>query len=139
MHGETPFMVVSVDKAENSAALNEERQQLFELQLNARSLPFKKVIGVYNGDRETSYIVLNANEGDSDKILPLARRYGQESVLSVDFNRFATLLFLHPGNGGPDVRDYRGVGFWRELDDGELLPHSYTLDGNKVYSTRAFA
>lgn len=139
MNGDTPFMVVSVDKIENSDELNTERQQLFELQLEARSLSFKKVLGVYNGDRETSYIVLNANEGDADKILPLARRYGQESVLSVDFNRFATLLFLHPGNGGPDVKDYRGVGFWRELDDNEILPLSYTQDGNKVYATSAFA
>lgn len=134
-----PFLVVSCDLAANHPDINALRRELFEEQMSARGLFYQRALGSYEGTTEVAYIVLNANEGDADKLLPLARRYGQESVLSVDFNRFATLLFLNPGNGGPDVKNYKGIGFWRELTDEEPLPESYTKVGAKVFATRQYA
>lgn len=136
----TPFVVFSVDKADLPAEINRERQTMVEAQLAARGLRFKKVQGVYKGARETAYIVTLHAQGLEDTILTLARRYGQESVLQVDFNRFAMLLFLNPGNGGPNVKDFKGVGYWREITaDDAANEDNFTQDGDKYYSTRQYA
>lgn len=135
-----PFVIFSVDKADLSPEVNRERQNFVERQLAARNLPFKKVQGVYKGVRETAYKVSLYGQGVEDWILLLARRYGQESVLQVDFNRFAMLLFLHQGNGGPNVKTFKGVGYWREITADEAANEdNFTQDGDRYYSTRQFA
>lgn len=140
MNGNTPFVIFSVDKTNLSAEHNAERQKLVERQLYVRDLPFKKVQGSYKGVRETAYVVPLDQQGIEDGVLTLARRYGQESVLQVDFNGYAMLLFLNPGNGGPNVKDFKGVGFWREITADEAAnDESFTQDGDKYYSTRQFA
>ncbi len=114
MQGNTPFVVVSVDKTDLSPEINLSRQHTFERQLYARDLSFKRVEGVYKGAREIAYVVPLDHEGDEDKVLVLAQRYGQESVLQVDFNRYAMLLYLREA-GEPIVKSFEGVGHWREL------------------------
>lgn len=140
MNAESPFIVLSSDRASNSAELNAAERDLFERQLRARNLDFKQVDGVYKGTRETSYVVLTPTTGDEQNAISLARRYGQESVLLVDANRYATLVFLNPGQGGPHIKELKGVGHWRATDRTEAeTQDSYTQDGEAYYVTRALA
>lgn len=137
MNTQTPFMIMSADRAEYGADINAERRKLLVRQFEARGLSFKEVEGSYNGTKETSYVIPVHSSGDESLVLTLARRYGQESVLSVDANRFATLLYLHSDMGGPDVKAVEPVGHWRALDASEPDPASYTRDGSQRYTTAA--
>ena len=132
-----PFVVFTSDRAEYGADVNAERRDLLERQLTARGLDWKRVEGSFAGSRETRYVVLTPQDGDEHSCLQLARRYGQDSVLIVDANRYATLAYLHPGNGGPDIRGWKPVGFWRHVTRQEAEESgAYTRDGDSYYTTR---
>lgn len=136
MNTEMPFIVLSSDRADNSPEVNKERRILLEHQLAARGLDFKQVTGVYKGLQEVSYIVLTPKDGDEHACLQLARRYGQESVLLVDANRYTVEALLNEGAGGVDINFTRPLGFWRRLPDYEPLPARYTQDGCAFYATQ---
>lgn len=138
MNTETPFLVLSADRIEYDESLNALRRDTFEHQLRARELDFKRVDGSYKGTREVSYVVLIPTTGAEADAIRLARRYGQESVLYVDANRFATLITLYPGQGGPDISGHRGAGWWREVDQlAAQNAEAYTRDGERFYVTKA--
>jgi hypothetical protein len=137
MNVEIPFVIFTSDRSIYDAELNAQRRGMLERQLTARGLDWKRVEGSYAGSLETSYVVLTPNDGDEHGCLQLARRYGQDSVLIVDANRYATLAYLHPGNGGPDIRGSKPVGFWRHVTRQEAEESgSYTRDGDTYYTTR---
>lgn len=135
MNIQTPFIVISADKASNTDEVNASQRVFFEHQLYARDLDFKQVEGSYEGKREVSYIVLIQHPYDEHAVLQLARRYGQQSVLSVDANRFATLLLLNESGGGPDIKEFKGLGHWRALAWNEIISEgaAYTKDGSTYY------
>lgn len=136
MNIQTPFIVLSASRAELTPELNAERSALLERQLEARDLSFKRVEGSYNGSREIAFLVLAPDDNALAACYRLARRYGQESVLHVDANRYAALVFLTPDVGGPDIASVSGVGFWRSAlqEEAESLP-SFTRDGADYYIT----
>lgn len=140
MNIQTPFTILSASRSELTAELNAERSDLLERQLAARDLSFKRVEGSYKGEREISFLVLTPDDRAESLVLRLARRYGQESVLHVDANRYAALLFLHPDVGGPDVSSVSGVGFWRSAAQAEAESlEAYTRDGADYYITSEVA
>lgn len=135
MNTQTPFVVISADRATYSAELNAQRRDMFEHQLAARELDFKRVQGVWKGIPEVSYIVLIPEPGDEHNALRLARRYGQESALYVDANRHATLLALNAEDGGPDIKEQVGLGQWSPVSKAYALHlDAYTLDGDQYYA-----
>lgn len=117
MNIETPFLIVTSDRAEYTATVNDMRRDTFRHQLSLRGLSFKEVQGVYKGNAETAYLVLIHDTGEEHAALRLARRYGQESALYVDANRAATLMILRPEVGGPDVDDTENLGMWAEVPE----------------------
>lgn len=138
MNIETPFIVLSSDRAQYHEELNAARRDTFEHQLRARGLDFKRVIGAYKGASEVSYIVLVPTTGDEQNAVRLARRYGQESVLLVDANRYASLIYLNEGEGGISIKEIKGIGFWRETTESDATAgDAYTRDGDRYYTTRA--
>lgn len=136
MNIQTPFTILSASRSELTPELNAERSAMLERQLAARDLSFKRVEGSYKGTRETSFLVLTPDDNAESAVTRLARRYGQESVLHVDANRYAVLLFLTPDMGGPDVASISGVGFWRSAAQSEAESlEAYTRDGTDYYIT----
>lgn len=135
MNIETPFVVISADRASNTDELNAQRRDMFEHQLEARDLDFKRVVGVWQGKEEVSYIVLIPEPGDEHNALRLARRYGQEAALYVDANRHATMLALNAEDGGPDIKESIGVGQWLPVSKAYALAQdAYTRDGEIYYA-----
>jgi hypothetical protein len=81
-------------------------------------------------------VLTPADVGAQHAVLELARRYGQESVLQVDANRFATLLFLNPPGAVPDIKRYASIGFFRQISAVEAAnAGNYTKDGETYYGT----
>lgn len=73
-----------------------ERTDTLRRQIAAQNLSTTEVRGAYNGQTEPALLVLDAqpDRGDTERtLLRLARQYGQESILAVDANRQATLVF----------------------------------------------
>jgi len=142
MNTHTPFVIFTSDRAELQPVENDARRALLEKQLHARGLSFKAVDGVYKGTTEKAFLVLLDDARHEDVCLELARRNQQESVLYVDANRVATLLYLRaPSNvtpiRGTDILRAEPVGFWHKATVQDLpLPDSYTRDGSDVYVTR---
>jgi hypothetical protein len=134
-----PFVVFSAEKAGFSADVNAWRTQSAEFQLrNMAGKPdFIFVEGKYKNSCETSFLVL-LPQGDATyafhQLLRLASRWGQESVLYVDANRQATLVYL--GTNGLVARmEY--VGAWMEIDKEQRAAFdAYTAYNNRYFVTR---
>ena len=58
-------------------------------------LKFKQLDGMYNGEKERSYLVPFVSADEFSVILNLARSYDQESILVSDEYRECQLLFLN--------------------------------------------
>ena len=133
MNTETPFLILSAERADLDPEVNAERTSNLRAQLAARDLAYTEVTGSYKGHTEASFLVL-LESGDGgypfDLLLSLARRYGQESVLSVDANRRATLHTLASGIGHTDT----ALGQWAPIS-AERAEHldSWTRDGRDNY------
>lgn len=130
----TPFLVITSDRYNNTPELNAARRDTFRHQLAARNLSFREVQEVYKGNSETAYLVLIDDANDEHNALRLARRYGQESALSVDANRAATLLILRPEVGGPDVDSTEQLGMWQAVPESVAKAlDAYTLSDGVYY------
>lgn len=138
MNIETPFIVVSCDRSENTPEVATSRRDTFEHQIRALGHAFIPVTGKYKGLPERAFLVLAPDTATEENIFRLARRYGQESVLLVDANRYATLAFLNPDVGGPAVKELKGIGFWREVTREEAgLQAGFTYADGRYFTTKA--
>lgn len=134
MNHHTPFVIITSDRADLGEQLNAARRDTFEHQLTQRNLDFKRVSGVYRGVAEVSYVVLLDHDGDEHNALRLARHYGQETALHVDSNRAASMLFLRPEVGGPDVGQTESLGMWAAVpEDVAKAQDAYTVSDGLYY------
>jgi len=83
---------------------------------------------------ENSFLVLADDVADAlYKVLSLARRYSQETVLYVDANRKAALY--HTDWGQKKVE----LGYFREVSELDAKAQdSYTLSDGRYYITRSY-
>lgn len=92
----TPFYLISAALAGDSAREAAERTSTLATQLRSLGFAVDNVTGCYKGQTEPSLIVIpwpDYNSAAEADVLRLARVWGQESVLAVDANRQATLLY----------------------------------------------
>src|SRR5258707_14434318 len=95
-----PFVILSAEKSDLTPEANLARTTALYRQLEARDLAFKPVKGMYKGQRENPFVVLAIDgTNEFDQVLSLAKRYGQESILYSDADRFTTLHFLSSDPG----------------------------------------
>lgn len=129
MNTQVPFVIISADRPGFTPEVLAMRRDTFEHQLRARDLDFKRMLGMWEGVQEVSYLVLIPHPYDEHSALRLARRYGQESALYVDANRHATVMALNAEDGGPDVKESIGLGVWQETTpDLAVQQPAYTKD-----------
>lgn len=118
MRVEQPVYIFSVERADASASENDAARRYALAIFKQRRIPYKLLTGVYAGEREQSYLVPDT---DAATVFQLARWYQQESVLYLDANRNAQLIYLA---GGPSEE----LGPWREINPNGALPEAYTVD-----------
>lgn len=127
MRTNTPFVVLSAENPQWLADVNDWRTRSLEAQLRRDDLQFAPMEGNYNGHAEASFLVFCPG-GDSGPAFTLVRklavRWGQESVLYVDANRMATLVYL-------DGRKSVELGMWHETGAGVAAKAgSFTYEPN---------
>ena len=129
----TPFYVVSGALSVYSPRINADRTNSLERWLRAEGFATVQVKGCYQGNREPAILVLD-DRADNDvceqAVLRLARQYDQKSVLAVDANRQARLIFCHFGNSRP-------IGQWRAVSAGHVMDNpsaSYTERAGQYYT-----
>jgi hypothetical protein len=91
---------------------------------------FKKVLGSYKGQTESSYVVNASEDSALDLVLGLAKKFNQESVLIVDEERKATFKYV---GSGETVKLGQFVSV--SAIEAQSL-ENWTLDGTNYYSVR---
>ena len=137
MRTNTPFVVLSAERTEYTPEVNQWRTQSLESQLSARDLQFRPVLGVYKGHAEASFLVFLPPVPDHaaytlTMLRQLGRRWGQESVLHVDANRLAVLLFT-------DNRAPIELGAWETVSPATAQNadgYTYSPDTDSFYIAR---
>lgn len=92
------FVIFSAYKDSLSEAQNVERTELVINDIKRLGLNYKLVDGVYKGQAETSIYVEVPSLDDFAEVHEIATLLEQESILNVDQNRQATLIFLITGS-----------------------------------------
>lgn len=118
------MIVFSVFRQDQNTQVNFRNHMLVSELLHADLLSFKELVGSYKGTLENSYMVFIPFERlplAMEKIRKIAERYGQESMLYIDNENKAELLYL---NGHVEK-----LGRFTSVPREEALKHeSFSLD-----------
>lgn len=85
-----PFFILSASDSSLETEVNQDRTTLLRKYLKERNVPFKELLGSYKGTQEHSFLVVDTIEN----VLQYAKRFAQESILAVDSDRQAELVFV---------------------------------------------
>jgi len=102
------FAVISAETAQHSDAVNEWRTDRLRHDLRKAGLAYLETAGSYKGRAERSFLVWLGTDTLA-RLKLIGTRYGQESILHVDGNRYASLV----GMDGTDT----GLGVWHTVDE----------------------
>lgn len=123
MNVHTPVYIFSAKR--NGAAFdNDARTAKLYRKLDARGIPYHKVLGCYAGQSERAVVVPARHHDD---VVALAALFAQESVLYLDANRYAWLGYVGNADRGGAITEWEPLGQWRDVRRGEA-PDAYTLD-----------
>lgn len=120
---------VVILSAELSGQDNNRRTALLNDMLAELRLPFKTAIGVYNGSKENSFVVVVNSQADIDVLKGFAfKSFGQESILHQDANQEARLIFADDSTKQLGKLEQVSKELALSLDN-------YTEMGGKFYTT----
>ncbi len=129
----TPFYIVSGALSVYNPRINADRTDSLERWLRAEGFATVQVQGCYEGEREPSILVVDDrayNDVCEQAVLRLARQYDQKSILAVDANRQARLIFCAFGN-------FKAIGRWRAVHPDQVMDNpdaSYTERAGQYYT-----
>ena len=125
MNTSQPFVIFSVYETKNSDNYNRARHLAFREWLTDEDIPFVECQGVYKGESEQCFLLADDERG-LQVAENAANTYGQESILLVDANKAATLVY-RDGTREP-------IGVWTsfDLEEGNE-PDSYTIHKGRTY------
>jgi hypothetical protein len=134
-----PFAIISAELSDATAF--GQRAATAELLGTLRALPyaFKSVVGVYKGTPEIAFLVVLPDNADGQRdalatLLRTARHHGQESILAVDRDRSARLIFPSYAPGDSAAYTEEAIGAWREVPTAEgLIASTFDPHTGKVY------
>lgn len=107
-----PCIIFSVEKSTLSFQANAHNRAMAENDMKNMGIHFEKVLGVYQGSEEFSYIVTDMSK--VQLILGMAKVYDQDSVLLRDNENRCHLKFF-------DGRSPEYIGFMRQVTQEEAL------------------
>lgn len=129
----TPFYIVSGALAACDPQANKDRTDSLERWLRAEGFATVQVNGCYKGKREPAILVLDDRPGNDlceSAVIRLARQYDQESVLAVDSNRQARLIYCDGGH-------FETIGRWHAVGADTVINNpsaSYTERAGQYYT-----
>lgn len=113
MNTHTPFFILSAARAEHNSIVNHARHETLMRQLQNCGHAVAQVNGCYKGEKEAAILVVDDRPYNAiceTDVLRLARAYGQESVLAVDANGRARLIYCDDGS-------FETIGTWRGTNE----------------------
>lgn len=131
---ETAFVIISAESAQ-WGDLNEQRTDLLRRQLEGQGHSPVAVEGCYKGTKERAWLVFLDDDPQGakfDHLVKLARRYGQESILHVDGNRLARLVYV--GNDSDRRTWEEDIGKWTQV----AYEYARVCDAYSVILGRAY-
>lgn len=118
-----PFVIIALNTGLGVA----HEMSIIKHALGRQHAYVKPARGYYGGECESSYLVRLDKSEDREALLELAKDYEQESILYVDNERQAALLYTCYG---PDIAT---LGAWREVRSSEPPPDNCTIIGDRVF------
>lgn len=110
MNTQQPFIIMSAELSALSTEENAHRSEALSAWLDAKGWAHKPVIGSYKGSEEIAVVIPVTDSEHEAALYRLAKAYGQESVLYVDANRYATLIYVQTGK-------LAGLGMFRKVSE----------------------
>ena len=107
-----PFYILSAETDIHSSGENAYRHAMLWRQLHTAGLAIAACQGVYKKRAENSILVIDENASIDDTfntVLRLAATYAQQTVLAVDANRNANLVFTDESRGSQWIGRFVGV------------------------------
>ena len=129
----TPFYIVSGALSVYNPRMNADRTDSLERWLRAKGFATVQVNGCYEGEREPAILVVDdwpGNELCESAVMRLARQYDQESILAVDSNRQARLIFC-------EFENTKAIGRWHAVNADTVMSNpsaSYTERAGQYYT-----
>ena len=111
MNTEIPLYIFSAASTACGNAENKARHKMLRGQLRGYGLAIAECDGQYNGVNERSILVIDEKPvslSTRGTVMRLARAWGQESILEVDANRSARLVFTN-GNSAESLGKFAAV------------------------------
>ena len=112
MNTEIPFFILSAETDIHSTNENAYRTGMLNRQVRKLGLATAKCRGVYKGRAEASILVIDETPHNDDcfnAVLRLARTYAQKSILAVDANRNANLVYTDERRGSESLGRFISV------------------------------
>lgn len=130
MNGIYPeFYIISAHCKDFREEDNVQRSEVLAYELELAGFGYKQVMGVYNNQEETSFLVVT---DDMPNMMRLAELFRQDCMLHSDKNRECSLVWTND-------RQPQYCGKWTEVNTIEACgAGNYTRDGDKFYITRRF-
>lgn len=125
-----PEVIILSGELSNQTKLeNQSRTADLYKSLRSLNIPFKTVVGVYKGVKEESFVTTPRDASEFSTVLSLASHFDQESVLHLDSNRRAKLIF----RGG----QVEHLGYFTSVPEKiARAQDAYTQDGDDFYIVR---
>lgn len=124
-----PFYIVSAALAGDSPREQSDRNDTLERQLRALGYATLQVNGAYKGVTEPAVLVVDLTAWSPacfDSVLRLGRQYGQESILAVDANRKASLVYCEGGELQP-------LGHWHMVSKAVAMKSDAYTERQGIY------
>jgi hypothetical protein len=124
------FVILSAERGSNNPMQNSVFTDELESILKSNGYAYKKVEGRYKNQKEESFVVILNRSDSLTQLIRLASKFDQESILLVNSDRKAELIYT------ADPLDGYVLGGTFRLVDGDLIQRtdlSYTYDPNSGY------
>lgn len=126
MNNKKRVILISAELSSLSKEANHSRTVGLEAILSWKGYKFSKALGSYKGSLETSFVV-DASEDIVNNLMDIAKTASQESILVVNEDRKATLLYC---NGKSEV-----LGEMIHIEPSEAID-SYTLVNGNYFKVK---
>lgn len=119
--------LISAERSNKTKEQNEANTAALEYSLNNLGFYYEKVKGMYKGTSESRFMILGIqSDTDMAKIQGLADIFEQDSILNVDHNRNATLVYKDKGS--------ESIGRWTKVSTIEGLDGYTVLDDGTIFA-----
>ena len=103
--------------------------------LKSLDFAFKEVDGVYKGDKENTFVIPYLTTNELLSLIALGKHFSQESLLLLDKDRNASLLFMDRPRKAIELGKFRSF-TEKQFDNlNDRLKENYTFDGDYYYVT----